>query len=599
MIPERTSYDVVILGSGIGGSMLASILARRGVSVLLVEELVHPRFTIGESLIPETGVRFQLLAAKYDVPEIAWLGSFYELRDRVSSNCGTKRAFSFVYHREGEAARPAESNQLPTLTPPYGPDSHMFRQDVDAWLATVSTRYGVTLRQGLRIQDIAFEPDQVRLTAASGEQITTRFLVDGGGMRSLVASKLGLRDATPRFRTDTRTLYTHFAGLRPFDHVFTGDHGLPSPLGQGTMHNVFHGGWMWLIPFNNHRDATNPLVSVGVMLDRRRFGDPKGSPEDEFKAIIARFPTVARHFEGAVPVRPWVASGRLQYSSPTLVAHRMVQLPHAAAFVDPLYSSGLSVLTVAIDLIADALFPALAEDNFDVERFALMDKVVNEGFDHYDRIVSRSFDAFADYDLWNAWNRNWVMGNYLGTFGALSTLIRYQSTGDRALLKATTDPQNIGVLSSHLPEVRAAMDENAQAVDAVTRGELTPADAAAQIFARLGALPFLPPYMGFGRADQRVQATFTLQAGVRHVLWYRHRAPAAWAARNDLPLLTYASQVLGAAGRATSDGLRRTALVIRDVLSAGNSDADHRPPALSGVRRGLPGEQGEADDGAW
>ena len=56
---------------------------------------------------------------------------------------------------------------------------------------------------------------------------------------------------------------------------------------------------------------------------------------------------------------------------------------------------------------------------------------MNTGFDHYDTIVSRSFDAFASYDLWNAWNRNWAMGNFLGTFGPLANLIRFLKTDDR------------------------------------------------------------------------------------------------------------------------------------------------------------------------
>jgi FADH2 O2-dependent halogenase len=594
-----SSFDVTILGSGIGGSMLACILARQGVSVLLIEELVHPRFTIGESLIPETGIRLQLLAHKYDVPEIAWLGSFYDLRDKVSSNCGTKRAFSFVYHRPGEEARPAEVNQLPTLTPPFGPDSHLFRQDTDAWLAALSTRYGVQFRQGLRIQDVAFAPDIVRLTTGTGEQITTRFLIDAGGMRSLVATKLGLRDEVPRFRTDTRALFNHFVGLKPFDAFIDRSHGMPSPLGQGTMHHVFDGGWMWLIPFNNHRDATNPLTSVGLMLDRRKFHDPKGEPGDEFREIIRRFPSVARSFEGAVPVRPWIGGGRLQYSSPRMIAHRMVQLPHAGAFVDPLYSSGMSVLTVAIDLIADALLPALAENDFAIERFELINTVVNDGFDHYDRIVSRSFDAFADYDLWNAWNRNWVMGNFLGTFGTLATLVRYLNTGDRAVLARTTDPKNIGVLGSHLPPVVAVMKASGDDVDAATRGEISHAEASARIFARLGEQDFLPPYMGFGRADQRVQGTFTLQSGARHVLWFRHRAPAEWAARNSFPLLTYAGQVFGAAGKASGDGLRRSWSVLRDVFVPDNTDWQRSPAALSGHRRGLPGEAPEVREERW
>src|ERR1051326_6996057 len=109
MMTDR--YDVAILGSGIGGSMLACILAKHGVRTLLLEGATHPRFTIGESLIPETGIPLRILAEKYGVPEIGWIGSFHALRDNVSSNCGVKRSFTFMYHREGEAHRADATTQ--------------------------------------------------------------------------------------------------------------------------------------------------------------------------------------------------------------------------------------------------------------------------------------------------------------------------------------------------------------------------------------------------------------------------------------------------------------------------------------------------------
>jgi FADH2 O2-dependent halogenase len=278
-------------------------------------------------------------------------------------------------------------------------------------------------------------------------------------------------------------------------------------------------------------------------------------------------------------VRPWTGTGRLQYSSPHHIGPRLLQLPHAAAFVDPLFSSGMSVLTVAIDLIAETLLGALGDDAFDVERFRPIEEVVNEGFDHYDLIVSRSFDAFADRDLWNAWNRNWVMGNFLGTFGPLALLVNSLATGDRSILAKTTERSRIGVLSSHLPEVRALMYASAGDVDAATDGRATPAESAARIFARLGAADFVPPYMGFGDPTQQAPATFTLQAGARHVLWYR-RQPERWRAYADFPLTTYARLALGFAGAGIFDGLRRGWATARDVFSADNGEWRRAPSAL-------------------
>lgn len=577
----QQKYDVAILGSGLGGSMLACILAKHGLSTLLIEELSHPRFAIGESLIPETGVRLRILAEKHGIPEIGWLGSFHALRDNISSACGVKRSFAFMYHREGERHRAEETNQLPTLTPPFGPDSHLFRQDTDGYLASIAVQYGAHFRQQTKVTSVALDNNEVKLTTASGEEIRAAFLIDGGGMRSHVATQLNLRDAVPRFRTDTRAIYNHFLGVKPADLLLEGGKKVtPSPLGQATMHHIFDGGWIWIIPFGNHPDSTNPLTSVGLMLDRRKSPTPQGTPDEEFRTIISRYPTIQQHFRDARPVRPWVGTGRIQYSQKHLLGPRMLQLPHAACFVDPLYSSGLSVLTVAIDLMAEALLCAFKDNDFAVERFQRIEDVVNTGFDHYDLIVSKSFDAFASYDLWNAWNRNWVLGNFLGTFGPFANLIRFLGSGDRAFLDATTAPGNIGVLSSHLPEVRATMMASADDIEGATRGHITHAEAHRRIFARLGALPFVPQYMGFGKPEQHAPSTFTLPNGARHVLWYRGQGDAKWKDYCSFPLLTYARQVLQFALHQTGNETRRLTSALRDVLFAGNSEWRSTPHAL-------------------
>lgn len=562
--------------------MLACILARHGISTLLLEGASHPRFTIGESLIPETGLRMRIVAEKYGVPEIGWIGTFHKIRNHVSSNCGVKRSFGFMYHRAGEENRPEEINQFGTLAPPVGPDSHLFRQDTDAFLAVLSVKYGATFRSQTRISDIKFGDDEVELRSADGETYRARLLIDASGMRSMVSDQLGMRDEVPRFRTDTRTIYTHMMGVRSADLLLNARdrRGLISPLGQSTMHHVFDGGWMWVIPFSNHRAATNPLTSVGLMLDRRKFPDPQGTPEQEFSRVISAFPTIARHFAEADAARPWIRSGRIQYSSPHLIAPRLIQLPHAAAFIDPLYSSGMSVLLVAVDLIAEALLKAVADNDYAIERFKFMEDVVNRGFDHYDTIVSGSFDSFADYNTWNAWNRNWVMGSLLGTFGPLALLMHYHKTKDRSYLEKTTEPSRMGVLGSHLPGVVDLARASRADMDAAIAGEITHKEASERIFARFRTADFLPPYMGFGDPAKTATATFTLLPGARHVTWYRMHGDAVYRDNCTFPLLTYARDGAAFALEEARYAWRRSFSSMRDIFFADNSDWRHTAPAL-------------------
>lgn len=576
-------YDVAILGSGLGGSMLACILARNGVSTLLIEGASHPRFTIGESLIPETGLRLRIVAEKYGIPEIGWIGTFHQLRKHVSSNCGVKRSFGFMYHRAGEKNRPEEINQFGTLAPPVGPDSHLFRQDTDAFLAALSVKYGASFHSQTRIADIEFGDEEVKLQASSGETYRAKLLIDASGMRSMVSDELGMRDETPRFRTDTRAIYTHMVGVRSADLLLDakGRAGLLSPLGQSTMHHVFDGGWMWIIPFSNHREATNPLTSVGLMLDRRKFPEPQGTPEEEFRQITSAYPTIARHLADARAARPWIRSGRIQYSSSRLIGHRLIQLPHAAGFVDPLYSSGMSVLVVAVDLIADELLRAVADGDYGTERFKFMEDVVNRGFDHYDTIVSGSFDSFANYDTWNAWNRNWVVGSLLGTFGPLSLLMHYRKTGDRSFLDKTIEPSRMGVLGSHLPGVVDMAQFSRSETDEAIAGRISYQEASERIFKRLGSLDFLPPYLGFGDPKKTATATFTLIPGARHVNWYRRHADQVYRDNCTFPLTTYARDGAAFVLTETRDALRGSVSSVRDVFTASNRDGRHPAPALA------------------
>ena len=69
------------------------------------------------------------------------------------------------------------------------------------------------------MKGVELKPDEVVVETVAGDRFRGRFLIDAGGMRSHVATQLGLRDATPRFATDTRVLYTHFTGVKPYDLV--------------------------------------------------------------------------------------------------------------------------------------------------------------------------------------------------------------------------------------------------------------------------------------------------------------------------------------------------------------------------------------------
>src|SRR5215472_7308491 len=94
--------DVVILGSGLAGSVSGSILARHGATVALVDAATHPRFAIGESTTPHMIEWLRVLALWFDVPELADLFDVKTVNERISPSHGQKQSFGFVTHRPGQ-----------------------------------------------------------------------------------------------------------------------------------------------------------------------------------------------------------------------------------------------------------------------------------------------------------------------------------------------------------------------------------------------------------------------------------------------------------------------------------------------------------------
>ena len=101
METEKIRYDIAIIGSGIGGSTLAAVLARQRLKVIVFEAGVHPKFAIGESMILETSEIMRALAEFYDVPELAYYSSENYV-NFIGTQHGVKRHFSFLYHTPGQ-----------------------------------------------------------------------------------------------------------------------------------------------------------------------------------------------------------------------------------------------------------------------------------------------------------------------------------------------------------------------------------------------------------------------------------------------------------------------------------------------------------------
>jgi FADH2 O2-dependent halogenase len=524
---QERIYDVTIIGSGIGGSTLAAVLARHGLDILLMEGGSHPRFAIGESTIPESTLILRVLARRFDVPELAHLSTYAGTRKHISAGCGVKRNFSFFQHTPHEPVDPQHSTQFPTFAPPLGPDIHFFRQDVDAWLYHLALRYGANSVTNAKVVDLDIGKDHIDLHTADGRLHRTRFVVDAGGIRAILPQVLGLRESPCRYQTQSRSIFTHMVGVSPWERIAGGRsaHRLPSPPSQGTLHHLFDGGWAWVIPFDNHPRSTNHLCSVGVNVDTTKFPVSDESPEDEFWRLVSLLPSFAQQLRQARPVRGFMGSQRNQFSSSRLAGDRWCLLPHASNFIDPLFSSGLSVTFWAINQLAPRILHSVRTNQFSAEIFDPVTEWTERCFGYYDTLVSRSYKAFRSFEVWNAWNRVWVLASLYGNSGLIRHLSRAKGGLDDPAWEALETEPYRGVQAMDLAEQAALLKAASTEIDRFADGDQSASDTAGHIFRHIEASGLKPGPIQLLDPRKRAPANaFTVLPMTRLLAWGR-RAP--------------------------------------------------------------------------
>ena len=498
MARPKRDFDTIILGSGIAGTTLASILAKHEFSVLLLEKNTHPRWGIGEAMLPESGMWMWMVGETFGIPEIKNLSKVETVREHVSSSCGVKRLLGFLYHRKGEKQKANESHKLISPAFSFISESHLFRQDVDLYMLNAAINYGAVYRDLTQVQQIDFQEDGVRVQTSEGEEYHARFLVDGSGYRSLVAQKLNLREKPTRLRTNSRGIFTHVTSLRPYDNCVPKENlpgqGLSCAWHEGTLHHVFDGGWMWVIPFDYQTLSESSLCSIGLMLNREKFPEKEGfTPEQEFQEIVEQFPTIAEHLKGIKPLRDWVSTERIQYSSTNAVGYRYALLSHAYSFIDPLYSRGLISTFETIYFLASRLIAALKDDDFSCDRFSRMNRLLAARTDLYDQILYNTYRSMSKFELWNAMTQFWLTYVILTVTHLRGSCLRYISTGDlSSFVNLEQEEPFPGGESTWSEGIQSVLNGYEAVLDRVDSGEIPSEEAANQMLSLLKQSELLP-----------------------------------------------------------------------------------------------------------
>lgn len=306
------AFDVVIVGAGPGGSTAATMLARDGLAVLVLEKERFPRFRIGESLLPMSRAIY------------ARLGVADEMDRRFIHKHG-----AHIVQGDGSREQIIEFGQA--MDCPFGYAYHVPRAEHDALLLDNARRAGAVVREGVLVDDVLWEGDRavgVRVRPADDgagprEEIRAGHVVDASGRVAFLGRRLKLLQSDPLL--SNAAVFSHYRGVTRLPGLHEGS------ITVGT----FEGGWLWLIPF------AGEITSVGAVMHHTYWRERKRPPEQLLEEALDACPPVRERLRHAERVMPVHAEGSFSYKARQFAGPGWFLCGDAAAFLDPVFSSGV------------------------------------------------------------------------------------------------------------------------------------------------------------------------------------------------------------------------------------------------------------------
>ncbi len=309
---SQVDCDVLVIGGGPGGSSAATMLARKGWKVLLLEKDQHPRFHIGESLLPCNLPIFDQLGVHEKVRE---LGIIKQGAD-FQSDDGNYQTFHF---RRALGGSPPHAYQVK-------------REDFDQMLFEHARETGVDARE--RVKVIAAEVlgiDSVRATARDRDNndiaIRARYLIDASGRDTFLGSKFKLKRKNDEHQS--AAIFAHFVDV---------EHRPGEDAGNISIYN-FDYGWCWFIPLKGG------VMSVGCVCWPDYLKQRKGETEKFLMQTLELMPEAWARMKNARMTGEVRVTGNYSYTCSRMAGPGWMMVGDAWAFLDPVFSSGVYLAT--------------------------------------------------------------------------------------------------------------------------------------------------------------------------------------------------------------------------------------------------------------
>lgn len=325
-------FDIGIIGGGPGGSAMASYLAQAGLSCVIFEKELFPRPHVGESLVPSSTRVFKEIGFLETLDQSGFPKKFGAAWTSADKGPVYNHNFEGM-EVDCHAGIRFDERQQPGVDRNY--TFHVDRGKFDLLLLQHASRLGASVYEGVRVQQVDFtRPGQPEIYFSLGQQhIRTRvkMVVDASGRRTLLGNQLKLKVQDQVF--DQYAIHTWFQGFdrsvtarqkEQQDFIFI--HFLP-------LTNT----WVWQIPISE------TITSVGVVTQKKNFAHSKTERETFFWQCLESRPELANALRAATQIRPLADEGDYSYAMKQISGDNFVLIGDAARFVDPIFSTGVSI----------------------------------------------------------------------------------------------------------------------------------------------------------------------------------------------------------------------------------------------------------------
>lgn len=369
--------DVVVVGGGPSGSTAAALLARKGYKVIALEKARHPRFHIGESLLPMNLPIFERLGV---LDKVRALGVFKPGADFEADNDSGYNTYAFAR---------AIGN-----SPPHA--YQVWRQDFDEMLYDHARECGADAREGHEV--VKFEqagPRETRLDVSTDDGrsygIHTRYVVDASGRDAFLSSKKKLRRKSAQHQS--AAIFGHFRGAVRRAGEDAGNISIYS----------FEHGWMWMIPL------PDDVMSVGAVCRPDYLKQRKGRTLEFLLDTLKRSPALWRRIEHAALIGDEVGvTGNYSYDSTQMGGMGWVLVGDAFAFLDPVFSSGVYLAMSGAEQAVDVVDTALREPAREAALLRKLEKRLRAGMARFSFFIYR-FNGPVMQQMFRAPRNTWQL----------------------------------------------------------------------------------------------------------------------------------------------------------------------------------------------